>query len=47
MLGTVMGVSGRHQVGGQGVMGILGACRDCRYSGARKGIGGIMGYGGS
>ena len=26
------------------VRGVLGAGRECRYSGTRRGIGGIMGY---
>ena len=26
-----------------GVRGVLGACKDCRYSGARKGIGASWG----
>ena len=28
----------------RGVRGILGAGRECRYSGARRGIGGIRGH---
>ena len=36
-VGTVRGTSG-------GVSSVLGAGRECRYSGARRGIGGIMGH---
>ena len=39
----VLGESG--DVGG--VRDLLGAGRDCRYSGTRRGIGGIRGIGGS
>ena len=43
MLGAVRGTLG----GVGGVLGVLGAGRKCRYSGARRGIGGIRGHWGS
>ena len=42
-VGSCQGVSG----GVKSVRSVLGAGRDCRYSGARRGIGGIRGIGGS
>ena len=49
LLGCVGDVGGhygdiRGHQGCRGCQGVLGAGRDCRYSGARRGIGGIMGY---
>ena len=43
------GVGGiRGSLGGVGVSGVYwGPSRECRYSGARRGIGGIRGYWGS
>ena len=42
----VLGVIRGHPVGPQRVEGcqsVLGACKECRYSGARRGIDGIRG----
>ena len=39
MSGPLQGIRGC-----QGVRCVLGASRECRYSGAKKGIGGIRGH---
>ena len=47
VLGAARGVGGHYGVsmGHKGVKGVyLGAGRECRYSGARRGIGGIRGH---
>ena len=42
MLGLLGGIEASGDVGG--VRGVLGAGRECRYTGARRGIGGIRGH---
>ena len=49
MLGPLWGVWENQGSQGciEGFRGVLGAGRECRYSGARRGIGGIRGYWGA
>ena len=45
MLEVLRAIGGIRQC--MGIRGVLGASRECRYSGAKRGIGGIRAIGGS